>query len=77
MKNIDGIDGQASRPGKTFFQIKEEIFEILCLRQQEWIRASESDRDAACVRFMNALYVFDSLVYGKLPSNPEFIPARW
>lgn len=61
--------GSASHRLNQRQQLEEELLEKLRQRQDEWIRASEDDRDAARQRFMDALHVFNSLIlYDKLPS---------
>ena len=55
-------DGSIKRLSRTKQEMETDLLEELRLRQREWNRASEEDRDVARQRFMNALDTFYSLV---------------
>ena len=67
------MDGSAARQSKQ--DIESQLLEELSLRQTEWRRASEGDRDVARQRFMNALLVFNSLVLDGQPPKKSSPPA--
>ena len=55
-----GMDqnGGDTRQSKTRHAIEFELLEDLQVRQVEWTRACEEERDVARQRFMNALQTF-------------------
>ena len=60
------MDGSIARLPKTNQDMERSLLEGLRLRQEEWIRASEANRELACYQFMNALDAFISLMLCEL-----------
>ena len=70
------MSDSAARPAKTRQEVEKELMEVLRARQQEWISASDQDRDLARQRFLDALRAFNALILsGKIPeAEPPKLP---
>jgi hypothetical protein len=64
------MSDSAARLSRTRQEIEKDLLERVRKSQQEWISASEDNRDEARQRFMDALQTFNSLVlYAKFPNG--------
>lgn len=60
------MDGSITRLPKTNQDREMALLKEVHLRGEEWIRASEANREFARYRFMNAVNAFNRLVHFEL-----------